>query len=532
MNQTNFNLYEVLKQDSGYQAKVKQREAEMEYVTRMNERAEKRAVEQAEISEKVSKEMDILSSMIEGLENPDVDRVKAVEEDARKIIMEGVKASNGDMKSFILNGGMSKIRQYKNAVMQSDTLQTAQKNALRMKAMQDDFRKGKIHDRVNINGQMATSKDLINMFYNNEISELPALKAYNTPKFNVKDFRDMYNPLSPHSSTLVDRQTVINHIAQKNGVSFDVAEQSIEDMVTPEGYVEGVYWGVKDGDNWKSNSTRANNANRNTGGRKGKIVTKQQLGKLKTYMRFKDVVQTNIPTDDGMERVDMGRYDLSAKDVRNIFTNVFDVGIDADGKFTDGIKGMIRATNLSNLKTFDISGHAYEIVQLGTGLTNVATFKKDENGQTMYDAEDLPIADKDELYATAQIFMTEDAYDNWVDKQDISKRQLDNISNSAEYMGVEGYTLDIGLYLNLESPSVATEFLQSIDVPAIEAFEEGGTNIQVTPWGTNEDVNTVDYQRKQDMFFAIRNDFVKANPNVDNATINSEAKKLFNRLNP
>ena len=159
MTNSNFNLYDVLKQDSGYQAKVKQREAEMEYVTRMNERADKRAMEQAQLGEKVSKEMDILSAMIEGLENPDVERVKGVEKEARKIIMEGVKSANGDMKSFLLNGGMSKIREYKNSVMTSESLQTAQKNAIRLKAIQKDYRDGKIHDRVEVNGEMRTSKD-------------------------------------------------------------------------------------------------------------------------------------------------------------------------------------------------------------------------------------------------------------------------------------------------------------------------------------------------------------------------------------
>jgi hypothetical protein len=458
MANVNFNVFDSLSK-SPYKEKVRQKEAELEYLSRMQQREEKEAAEQVKYSEHGN-------------------RVKEVELEARKGIQEGVKAANGDMKTFLLMGGYSKIRDYRNAVMKSDALKTAQKNAVYMEQIRKDLAANKMHERAYINGQLVTMNDQIAMFKNGDLDEIVYTQAATTPKFNPKDFRKMYNPLSPNVSTQVTAEEAIEIGALKNGVSKDIMAQHLEPFIE-DGYIKQTYWGIRDGDNWKSDSIKLQNASKNTKTRSSKPV---DIDDANEFMRLVSAEKSSTNkcywgTDEKVEEVYVINVGSTSKKARDLSTKIFGVGIDKDGEYTTGIKSDIGGTSMATGKKINFDGHAYEVVSLGNDISVVQSFKYDENGNIATDAKGEYISGKNQMYIQATIFLEDDAYDNFLQKNEITneKKQIGKIYNKVDYEGVSGRTLKIGLPIMTDSENLDLRTREALEIlnvgEAVETFK-------------------------------------------------------------
>lgn len=456
--QLNWNLFNSIAQDSGYQKKVQQAQAEMEYVTRMEQRSEKRAMEQAKASEQVAAQTDILNEMIQGLENPDVERVKQVELEARQIIQQGVKAAQGNMKQFLLQGGYTKMREYKNAVMGSEELKQGQSNLGIMKQIRDDWSKGKMHTSVNVEVkgkdgkpvmQTMTVQDMIAEYKAGNISSLNYSKAQDTPKLDMFKFRKNYNPERPYESRPV---TLNEYVVTAMGQGYDeeIARQHGMNMVsgtdpeTGEYIIADAWWGTKDGNSWLGNQGRANRLASNTRGGRGRQW--ENAAEFISSSTQLDNVEQAIWNG---RNVKIGSFNVDQNRLNELYS-YFGIDVNRNGTVRGTIKNNIGATSLETGEQFQIDGHAYEVIGLGNAINTVQA--RGGKGE-----EDIR-----QLYATSTIFMTEDEYENMLEENDIGEKHIGGIANPYEHNGEKGWKLDIGLFMNTDRQDVAQAFNQTM----------------------------------------------------------------------
>ena len=256
----NWNLFNQIAQESNYDKKVRNREKEMEYAMRMEDRANKRAQEQMVADQQVNAQMDLLDQELKQLLPEDQAKVRGLEKQARQGIMKGVAAAQGDMKQFLLQGGYTQLRDYKKAVLDSDEVARGVQNMSTYKQIQTDLSEGKEFHDIQVTykdkgkkvTQVVDVNTMLSLFKEGKIEKVNYNGAQKAVDYDPLDFAKNYHPTSPHEAKQVSVKDLADYFIAK-GQSADIAmrraEQSIDSYNPETGEpMTSHWWGVKDDD--------------------------------------------------------------------------------------------------------------------------------------------------------------------------------------------------------------------------------------------------------------------------------------------
>ncbi len=123
-----FGAYSALSGVRNWQDVRADRQNELVYIKQMQADLQQRIQNEAQAREGVVSYMQQINqaSVLE----QDLGRVKGVEAEARKKIVEGLKAAGNDYNKFLLGNGAATLQEYYNTVMKSDEMQSAVNNKL------------------------------------------------------------------------------------------------------------------------------------------------------------------------------------------------------------------------------------------------------------------------------------------------------------------------------------------------------------------------------------------------------------------
>ena len=256
-----YNLFNQIAQTSNYDRKVAQKQQELEYATRLEDRANKRVQQQMINQEKVAQYIEEIDNKLQGLLGPDQERLRQIEKQKRQMVIQGVAAAQGDYQQFLLQGGASTLREYKNAIMQSDEATYAFKNADTYKQIMKDMSEQKLLKNVTATytddkGREVTAvmdaSDMLNKFFDGKIKNLTYNGAEKAVSLNPFEFAKTPNPKNPYESDYVSLEEIRDFMILK-GQDADLATQRAQGYAAFERdgkLYSNFMWGQKEED-WR-----------------------------------------------------------------------------------------------------------------------------------------------------------------------------------------------------------------------------------------------------------------------------------------
>lgn len=201
--------------------------------------AQKAMDEQIAANQKIAEYQNILSTVSSKLLPPDVEKLKTHEEKARedlkkKINSELVK-NGGDVRKWMLGGGVNDLNKYKNELLMGEPTQQGLNNAFNYAQFTADTREGLIPRDVEFrdaqgNVARVPFQEQIAKFSKGELPTLKYGGAYKRPDFG--DFREMYSKVegkNPYQSEAVKPQTVYQDafiVAKQQGLNDQDADDA------------------------------------------------------------------------------------------------------------------------------------------------------------------------------------------------------------------------------------------------------------------------------------------------------------------
>jgi hypothetical protein len=382
MSNLDWNVFNAIAQDSGYEKKVAMANREMEYVDRMEKRAMQRQQEQMYYDEQVHAYMDKLSESMSYLAQ-DSERIKAVEADARKQVVTGIRNAGGDMKKFFLTGGNNILRDYKKNVLQSKEVNRALQNKGTYEEIEKALSKNKLLGNVNVtlkqNGKTIQKTvdvaEMLNLFDNGKIDKLSLPAQFDAPEFKPADFLKYYNPENPYQSSKVTPEQLMQYGILQKGLSEDVAAKWAQSIARPDAngnMTTNIYWGVKDFD-WRKTHEYAFGRN-GKGGSYAKTANKfvDYIGTIKQMIQVGDMSQMDWVSSDGktQQRMLKGDYQAVGQDVEKIFTGL-GLRMNEDGSFNGNFKNALGISNMKNGQMMQISPSDYDLVDVSNNISYV-----------------------------------------------------------------------------------------------------------------------------------------------------------------
>jgi hypothetical protein len=382
MSNLDWNVFNAIAQDSGYEKKVAMANREMEYVDRMEKRAMQRQQEQMYYDEQVHAYMDKLSESMSYL-SQDAERIKAVEADARKQVVAGIRNAGGDMKKFFLTGGNNILRDYKKNVLQSEQVSRALQNKGTYEEIEKALSKNKLLGNVNVtlkqNGKTIQKtvdvSEMLSLFDNGKIDKLSLPAQFDAPELKPADFLKYYNPENPYQSSKVTPEQLMQYGILQKGLSEDVAAKWAQSMARPDAsgnMTTDIYWGVKDFD-WRKTHEYAFGRN-GKGGSYSKTAKKfvDYIGTIKQMIQLGDMSQMDWVSSDGktQQRMLKGDYQAVGQDVEKIFTTL-GLRMNEDGSFDGNFKNALAISNLKNGQHMQMSPSDYSVVDVSNNISYV-----------------------------------------------------------------------------------------------------------------------------------------------------------------
>jgi hypothetical protein len=370
-NYMNHGLHNVF-QKSLYQEKIAKDEREMAYISELEADAEKRTNEQMEQQAQVSNYMDAIDAKIGQLLPEDVDRVKALEQQARQMVISGVASAQGDYKQFMLRGGSQVLRDYKKSVLDSDEVANAVKNKDNYMRIKEDMSKGKLFHDVMVEytqgGQTVQEavdvNTMMELFENNQILNIDYRGAEEAVDIKPMDFFKNFHPKSPFESKRVTYED-IREFAIAKGQSPDIAEKIASKMISHE---EGgvpytdMWWGIKD-DDFTGTGRRWGSNGRNKSG------AAKFLPALEMMQSMEPTSQRQLAdwtTRDGKTKARMTIDGYNpGNDALDAIKGHLGLILNRDGSYSGSIDNSIGFFNMDNGRSQSIKASDYELV--GTG---------------------------------------------------------------------------------------------------------------------------------------------------------------------
>jgi hypothetical protein len=387
-NYLNFNLFNSIAQQSKYDQKVATREREMEYVSRMEQRAEKRLNEQMMSQKAVNDYMEQVTQKIGAMHPNDLAKVRELEKQARQSIYSGIANSNGDIKQFLLEGGYETIRQYKNNVMQSDEVARGLANKDTLSYIAKAQGEGKYLQDAEVtlrdgSRKQVSAMEMVRLFEAGEIDSLQKTRAEEPKKLDLLAIAKTPNPNNIHESAPVSYEQAVN-ILMGQGQRESVARQVVSQMeLIPDGqggyFVEDAYWGYKDSDNYASWWYGKGGKGGGKGGRKsGKgdlINVTTRWDSLPSSGKYNPVWESS----EGKQT--MGIYDVNiSKRESMAIDDELGLSRNKDGSVRGSFSNANKFHNLDTGAQVELKGNEYEVVSVDNKIQRVV----DKKGNVQY----------------------------------------------------------------------------------------------------------------------------------------------------
>ena len=409
----NWNLFNSIAQNSGYQNKVQARQQEMEYVARMEKRAEKRMNEQMLNQKAVNDEMEKISDL-SALNSADVEKVQKVEREARKKVINGVAAANGDYKQFLIQGGFETLRDYKNSVTQSEEMRNGLYNKEISTMIQKDMATGKymrsvknyvIDDKGNEQEAVMTVAQQLQLYNEGRIKRLSYNGAQEGKSLKAMDFMKGYDPSNPDYSQAVTLDQYAEHLMAK-GQDKEIAVQRAGEMLShyedrdgdgvKETPVTGFMWGTQGGMSYKTNGKKRDNLGKSKGNYKGDAdkylnwlsLTKEResVGEIGYLDYYVDNHQTKT------ERVHVDTKKISMIEKDKLASGFFKMKKNSDGSYIGVVQNAIGFQNLENGAVANLTGSEYEFESIRDEIKYI--YNADGSIEGVYAVMDLIVPEE------------------------------------------------------------------------------------------------------------------------------------------
>jgi hypothetical protein len=448
MSNLDWNVFNAIAQDSGYEKKVAMANREMEYVDRMEKRAMQRQQEQMYYDEQVHAYMDKLSESMSYLAQ-DSERIKAVEADARKQVVTGIRNAGGDMKKFFLTGGNNILRDYKKNVLQSKEVNRALQNKGTYEEIEKALSKNKLLGNVNVtlkqNGKTIQKTvdvaEMLNLFDNGKIDKLSLPAQFDAPEFKPADFLKYYDSENPYQSSKVTPEQLMQYGILQKGLPEDVAAKWAQSIARPDAngnMTTNIYWGVKDFD-WRKTHEYAFGRN-GKGGSYAKTAKKfvDWAANVEQMIQVGDMSQMDWVSADGktQQRMLKGNYEALGKDVDTVFS-VFGLKLNEDGSYSGNFSKALAFTNLKNGQHMQISPSDYSVVDVDKTVTLVKP--KDGIGES-------------NMFLTARVRVSEDFAEDYMGELWWGGRteKWGNVMTDVEDEQGEGRIVEVGIPIPMD----------------------------------------------------------------------------------
>lgn len=204
-----FAIYSALSGRRDWSQVRADRQNELIYLKQMQNDLQNRIQTEAQARAGVVEYMQQINqaTVLEG----DLERIKAVESDARKKIVEGLKAAGNDYNKFLLGNGAAELQNYYNTVMQSDAMKDAVNNKVNAAQYALDTYMGRQARPVSITMPDGTQKS---------ISFEDQMKMYESGQLNRINYAGSVKPVQ-----LVEIQDAIQKTFGKNPYSRQKASK-------------------------------------------------------------------------------------------------------------------------------------------------------------------------------------------------------------------------------------------------------------------------------------------------------------------
>jgi len=213
---SDWDLYSALRYQDDWKQKRADKQMELQLIEKQEQIAQQDMQTQAQMEaglvdymNKV-KEMNILAK--------DQEKVNQIELEERARVISGISKYNGDLKRYMMSGGISQLNNYKNAIVNSETTKRAQINKVNYDAALKAKQEGKhlapafVRYRGD-NGEtvegLATFDQQMVLFEQNRLDNIGFAGAVEKIKIDPNVFmKNVKNPNNPYKSEMVTAEDV------------------------------------------------------------------------------------------------------------------------------------------------------------------------------------------------------------------------------------------------------------------------------------------------------------------------------------
>jgi hypothetical protein len=256
-----WGLYSALRYDDSFERRARAQESNMQALQQRSAIADKKAQEQMQIEQGLVEYFNKIQEL--DVTPEDAERIKEREAQERKNIVEGVKKYNGDLKKFMMSGGITALSNYKNNVMMSQEVQEGLQNKVMLTnyveakkrgdwlgSVEHDIPTGQFDDKGNeiVQRKKAKFEEWYQLYKDGKITTLPPIYAEKKANISMLDFSKQFkNPANPYSNdnivtkSDVYNELIVNNVSQEQ--AYEIAEeyaQTVKQSGRP------MYWGAKD----------------------------------------------------------------------------------------------------------------------------------------------------------------------------------------------------------------------------------------------------------------------------------------------
>lgn len=232
----NAALYQALSYKDNFAERSANRRMELDLAARQQQMAEGQLAQQTAAQQGVIDYVSKVSDFSQ-FQEQDAEKLKKLEEDQRSNIASSIRDAGGDVRRWMLTGGMTQLTDYRNAVMNSNEMKnavTTKTNIGRWAADQQEnryIRSGVV--KTNDGKEMQVSQDQAYQLYQEgKLDYLPYFGSEDNIKLPVIEMMKMVNPENPYKKGNWSTQSVAA-VYESLGQSPQVAWQRAQEVSDP-----------------------------------------------------------------------------------------------------------------------------------------------------------------------------------------------------------------------------------------------------------------------------------------------------------
>lgn len=280
-----WGLYNSLRVSPDFQQKRQDRAMEMQMLLHRRQQVEADISKQFQGQMQMQKyfqtlaEQDILAE--------DVERMRGVEQELRKPIIDGIRKFGGDVRKYLLSGGHAQLTEYRNSLLTSEQMRTALQNKVNYTNWASDTMEGRFILPVMAEGQEMSFEQAYNSFKNGEIDYLPYAGSEERVDIPYEFFAKTPHPeAKPGEARDVSVGDIVNAVTFKGGSAAQARLRAVEyDEFIRDGG-NPAKWAKKDMD-WRNEYMRL----------KSKFLKKQAGDRKDMYSRIMKGLGDRIVVD-------------------------------------------------------------------------------------------------------------------------------------------------------------------------------------------------------------------------------------------